>query len=161
MHVHPAERNFFIVGVVLIVVFFTTLVISSIAFGIQLPQPELRVDPRTVGNEGVSPFGDPPEERLHELAPGKYEVYVLSQAWAFTPKEIRVPRGSSVTFYATSKDVQHGFLLQGTNINFMVLPGQVSKLTATFDNPGEYLFICNEYCGVAHHTMFGKVIVEN
>jgi cytochrome c oxidase subunit 2 len=30
----------------------------------------------------------------------------------------------------------------------------------TFDKPGEYLFICHEYCGLAHQTMAGKVIVE-
>jgi cytochrome c oxidase subunit 2 len=41
-----------------------------------------------------------------------------------------------------------------------IVPGQVSKLTYTFDNAGEYLFVCTEYCGSAHAAMFGKLIVE-
>lgn len=42
----------------------------------------------------------------------------------------------------------------------MVIPGQVSRVTVTFEEPGEYPYVCNEYCGVGHHTMSGKVIVE-
>jgi cytochrome c oxidase subunit 2 len=42
----------------------------------------------------------------------------------------------------------------------MLLPGLVSSATATFSQPGEYLFVCHEYCGLAHHAMTGKVIVE-
>jgi cytochrome c oxidase subunit 2 len=42
----------------------------------------------------------------------------------------------------------------------MVIPGQVSRVTATFDKPGEYLIVCHEYCGAGHHVMFGKVIVN-
>jgi cytochrome c oxidase subunit II len=78
----------------------------------------------------------------------------------FNPTQVRVPAGSSVTFYLTSVDVQHGFQIERTNVNMMVLPGQVSKLTAKFDKPGTYNFICHEYCGVGHHTMFGQIIVE-
>ena len=97
---------------------------------------------------------------MRELAPNKYEAYILAQAWSFQPREIRVPVGSTVTFYLTSKDVQHAFRLDNTNINMMVLPGEISKLTATFDEPGDYNFVCLEYCGVGHHTMFGQLIVE-
>jgi len=65
-----------------------------------------------------------------------------------------------VTFYLASPDVQHGFVIERTNINVMVIPGHVSKITARFDEPGVYRFLCHEYCGVGHHLMFGKVVVE-
>ena len=42
----------------------------------------------------------------------------------------------------------------------MLLPGQIAHATARFDTPGEYPIICHEYCGIAHHTMGGKIIVE-
>ena len=32
---------------------------------------------------------------------------------------------------------------------------------ATFTEPGEYLLVCNEYCGTAHHLMQGTLIVES
>ena len=65
-----------------------------------------------------------------------------------------------MTFIATSRDVIHGLFLHNANINPMLLPGRVAKATAQFHTPGEHLFVCHEYCGIAHHTMFGKVIVE-
>ncbi|MFQ5398292.1 MAG: cytochrome c oxidase subunit II [Anaerolineae bacterium] len=160
MHVDRSEKIFIISSVILLVVFALAVGISGFAYGIQVPAPELRVDPRTVATPGASPFGDPVEERLRELAPGKYEVYILAQTWAYQPNQIRIPVGSTVTFYVTSKDVQHGFKVDGTNINMMIIPGQVSRLTATFNKPGTYNFICHEYCGVGHHTMFGQIIVE-
>ena len=39
-----------------------------------------------------------------------------------------VPAGTPVTFRATSADVVHGFLITGTNINLMLVPGYVSGL---------------------------------
>jgi cytochrome c oxidase subunit 2 len=32
-------------------------------------------------------------------------------------------------------------------------------LTVTPDKAGEYGVICNEYCGIGHHQMLGKLIV--
>ena len=54
----------------------------------------------------------------------------------------------------------HGFQIVGTNVNLTVAPGYVSEVTTTFDTPGEYLVVCNEYCGLAHHLMQGTVVVE-
>jgi heme/copper-type cytochrome/quinol oxidase subunit 2 len=30
----------------------------------------------------------------------------------------------------------------------------------TFPKAGEYLITCNEYCGIYHHAMVGKLIVQ-
>jgi cytochrome c oxidase subunit 2 len=154
LHINRLERRWIIASAILLVVFMLAITVTSLAGGIAVPQPVARVNPQTVDKEG--PFANP---GLRELAPGKYEAYILSQIWSFNPREITVPAGSSVTFYVTSKDVQHGFHLDGTNINMQIVPGQVSKLTAKLDKPGEYNFICHEYCGLGHAAMFGKVIV--
>jgi len=159
MHIDRAERNYIVISVLLIVIFAIAIGVSAFAVGIQVPTPEDQVDPRTVATPGVSPWGDPVEERVRELAPGKYEAYILAQMWAFLPNRIEVPVGSTVTFYVTSKDVQHGFRLENTNVNMMIIPGQVSKLSATFDEAGTYNFVCNEYCGAAHHIMYGSLEV--
>jgi cytochrome c oxidase subunit 2 len=95
-----------------------------------------------------------------EIAPGRYEAHLLAGIWFFSPPEIRVPEGSEVTFVITSKDVIHGFMLRAANINAMLLPGQVTRVTTRFHKVGSYPFLCHEYCGIAHHTMWGKVIVE-
>jgi cytochrome c oxidase subunit 2 len=157
MHVDKYEQAWIRLSLFVLVVFILAVFTTSVVNGIKLPTVVQRVDPKTVTTPGVSPWAEP---GLREIAPGKYEAYVLAQIWLFTPNEIRVPAGSEVTFYVTSKDVQHGFKISNTNINMMVLPGQVSKLTAHFDKPGTYNIICHEYCGVGHHTMFGQIIVE-
>lgn len=159
MHIDRRERNYVIFSIILITVFAGLVMVSGFAYGIQVPEPFMTVDPNTVATP-PSPWGAPVDERVRELAPNKYEAYILAQTWTFLPNRITVPVGSTVTFYVTSKDVQHGFNLQQTNINMMVVPGEVSTLTMTFDEPGEYNFVCNEYCGVGHQTMYGTVIVE-
>ena len=64
-----------------------------------------------------------------------------------------------MTFKVASGNVIHGFMVRNTNINAMVIPGEVTQVTYTFDKPGEYLIICHEYCGLLHHTMYSKVVV--
>ncbi len=155
MHIDPYEKNWIRLSIVLLVVFAGAITVAGFMMGIQVPSPEQRVDPATVAESG--PWADP---GLRELSPGKYEAYILAQTWQFVPREISVPVGSEVTFYVTSKDVQHGFKLQDTNINMQIVPGQVSKLKVTFDEQGRHDFICTEYCGSGHAAMFGTLIVE-
>lgn len=131
------------------------LAVTALGAGIHLPGPEGRIDPTQVAQ--TAPFDDP---GLVQVAPGRFEARMTAQIWSFTPAEIRVPAGSTVTFVATSKDVVHGLLIPKANVNLMLLPGQVARATARFDRPGEYPMFCHEYCGIAHHVMWGKVIVE-
>ena len=87
-------------------------------------------------------------------------VVMVAMMFAFNPAEVRVPAGKPITFRLTSADVTHGFQIVGTNGNTMVVPGYVSQFTTSFARPGEYLIVCNEYCGGAHHLMSAKLIVE-
>ena len=131
------------------------LTVTAFGAGIHLPSDAGRVDARHVTES--APFD---QLGVKQIAPGQYEIRMLAQIWAFAPAEIRVPAGSTVHFWVTSKDVVHGLFIPRTNVNVMVLPGQIAHVEARFDRPGEYPVICHEYCGIAHHTMAGKVIVE-
>ncbi|MEW6402844.1 MAG: cytochrome c oxidase subunit II [Chloroflexota bacterium] len=157
MHIDSMEKNWMLASAILLVLFATAVSVAAFGMGIQVPAPELRVDPKTVAVDPNSPWSNP---GLREVVPGeKYDLYVLAQTWQYLPNEVNVPVGATVTFYVTSKDVQHGFKVQNTNVNFQVLPGQVSKLTVTFTEAGTYDFICTEYCGAAHAAMAGKIVV--
>lgn len=155
LHIDPFERTWILVSIGILVIFAVAVTIAGFSMGFQVPAPVARVNPQTVATEGE--FANP---GLRELAPGKYEVYIMAQTWQFNPKEIRVPVGSEVTFFVTSKDVQHGFKLNDTNVNMQIVPGQVSSLSATFDKAGTFNYVCTEYCGAAHAIMFGQLIVE-
>lgn len=161
LHVEKWEGIWLRITAVMIVVFILAIVISATAFGITVPGVSARVNPADLANPD-NPFSQP---GLRELAPGRYEAFIVAQTWMFLPDKIEVPVGSHVTFHITSRDVTHGFKLTGTNVNVMVLPGQVSTLSATFDKPGVYDYICHEYCGyvagspIGHHTMYGQLTV--
>lgn len=130
------------------------LILTAFAIGIHLPGQTATVDPRRLAQ--TPPFDRP---GLREVRPGQYEAVVIGQIWSFTPNEIQVPAGATVTFIATSRDVVHGFRIQGTTVNGMLIPGQVTRLTYRFTQPGEYLLVCHEYCGVGHHGMYGRIRV--
>ena len=131
------------------------LLVTAFGAGIHVPSVAGRIDPTRVTE--TAPFDQP---GVVQTGPVSYEVRMIGQIWAFTPNEIRVPVGSTVTFVATSKDVIHGLFIPGANVNVMLIPGQISRVTARFDREGEFFMACHEYCGIAHHTMGGKVIVE-
>ena len=153
MGVDPYERNWMYISIGVIVVFFALISIAGLALGIQVPTEERRIDPRTFADSG--PWGEP----AREVGDGEYEVYVVARTFFFEPASIEIPVGSTLTIYVSSPDVQHGFRIQDTNVNMQIVPGEVSKLKYTFDRPGEYPYICTEYCGLAHAAMFGTVKV--
>jgi cytochrome c oxidase subunit 2 len=131
------------------------LIVTAFGAGIHLPSDHGRIDTRKVAE--TAPFDQP---GLRQVGPGRYEVSMVAGIWTFTPNEIRVPAGSTVDFITTSRDVVHGLFIPKVNVNTMILPGQIAHVRARFDAPGEYVIICHEYCGVAHHTMAARVIVE-
>jgi cytochrome c oxidase subunit 2 len=171
MHIDPTEKGWINASIVLLVVFFLSISVAGFMLGIQVPTEEQRVDPATIAND--APWAAPTAEdtgdpRIQELVPGeKYAIYIVAAMWLYSPSQIptpesgvEIPAGAEVTFYVTSKDVQHGFKVADTNINFMVIPGQVSTLTTTFEEAGTYDFICTEFCGTGHAAMFGSITIS-
>ncbi len=46
------------------------------------------------------------------------------------------------------------------NFNLQILPGYDFVVNITPTETGEFSLICNEYCGIGHHKMVGKIIVK-
>lgn len=134
---------------------FTILLLTTFGAQVHLPGDAGRIDPNKV--DTTPPFDQP---GVVQIGPGRYEVHMVGQVWSFDPAEIHVPAGAEVTFVATSSDVVHGLFIPHTHTNVMLLPGQISRVTAHFDQPGHYPFFCHEYCGIGHQTMSGEIVVE-
>lgn len=156
MKIHTYEKAFLAAGLVVLVGCMAALAYASLAMGIHLPGAVGQIDPRQLAT--TPPFDQP---GVRQVGPDLYEAVIIGRAWYFEPAEIRVPAGAQVTFTATASDVLHGFNVEGTRLNMMLIPGQISRNTYRFTQPGEYLLICHEYCGLGHHLMVGKVIVES
>ena len=103
---------------------------------------------REEGDTGV-PVVHPP--------PGS-EVYMIARLWEWWPV-LELEKGQSYRLHLSSMDWQHGFSLQPTNINVQVHPKIDMVLTITPSETGEFAVVCNEFCGIGHHQMLGRIHV--
>ncbi|MBV8713554.1 MAG: cytochrome c oxidase subunit II [Chloroflexi bacterium] len=155
MHVHRYERAILGLTALFLAIAGAALAYSVLVEHHRLPGPVERVDPTTVRQ--VAPFNNP---GVTQTGPTTYQVTMLAQTWSFIPQQIEVPRDSTVNFLVTSADVIHGFIIQDTDANLMLIPGQVSSTTVTFHTPGTYLLMCHEYCGAGHQGMFARIVIQ-
>jgi cytochrome c oxidase subunit 2 len=91
-------------------------------------------------------------------APAGEDIYMLGRLWQWWPI-LELEKGVSYRLHLSSIDWQHGFSLQPTNINIQVHPSYEHVIVLTPTESGEFGVICNEFCGVGHHMMTGKIIV--
>ncbi len=87
------------------------------------------------------------------------DVYLIARLWSFWPI-IEFEKGKTYRLHLTSLDYNHGFSLQPANINIQIVPGFEHVVTVTPNQSGTYSVVCNEYCGINHHTMVGRVYVK-
>lgn len=155
MKVELYERIWMWTATFLLVAFVLAIVVSATVSAVHPPSHIETIDPAVVRTE--SEFSRPGViEDEHGIT-----VVVLAELYRFAPETIRVPAGRPIRFRVTSPDVLHGFQIVGTNANVVVAPGYVSEVVTTFPEPGEYLIVCNEYCGLSHHLMQAKLVVES
>lgn len=153
MHVELYEKIWMWAAGVLVAVFLGAIAVAAGSQAIRPPSHVETVDPTNLSSHPE--FGDPKVVRRDD---GSIVVSLVAEMFAFSPDPIEIPAGRPVTFRITSADVIHGFQVVGTNANVMAIPGYVSQFTVSLPEPGEYLVLCNEYCGLLHHDMMGKLI---
>ena len=148
------ERRWATISIVIV----SLLVVMAAFAGIhQATMPQTRietVDPRTLHIAGEfieSNLGSAVE------ADGSVTVRAVGQQYSFTPQCIVVPTDTPVTFRATSADVVHGFLIEHSNVNTMLVPGYISTITTRFAKPAEVYMPCHEFCGVGHEGMWARI----
>jgi cytochrome c oxidase subunit 2 len=94
---------------------------------------------------------------LVEPPPGA-DVYLAAQMWRWYPA-LKLREGVTYTLHLSALDVNHGFSLYPANLNIQVIPGYDYGLRITPNQPGEYGVVCNEFCGIGHQQMLGRIIV--
>jgi cytochrome c oxidase subunit II len=109
-------------------------------------------------------------ERIIEEVPAEAEtIKVTGQQWFWSfehadgtkeVNELHVEQGKPYRFEMTSLDVNHNFNIPDFVILMDVIPGRINTLWNMFDQPGEYLIQCREYCGFSHYNMKAKLFVE-
>ncbi|MEW9052786.1 MAG: cytochrome c oxidase subunit II [Neobacillus sp.] len=155
MKMHLDEKIWLFLSFGMIMGFMLITGYQAFALGMAPPSNMETIDPQRV--DEIAPFDNP---GIKQIGDNEYEVVMTLQAFGFTPNNIEVPEGATVHFILTSKDVVHGFQVANTNINAMVMPGHIQKITQKFDKAGSYLVICNEYCGAGHQVMSTTITVK-
>ncbi len=102
-----------------------------------------------IGEEAGIPVVKPP--------PGT-DIYMLARLWQWWPI-FELEKDKSYRLHLSSLDWQHGFSLQPVNLNLQIYPEYDMVVTITPDQAGEFTVVCNEYCGIGHHQMTGKIYV--
>jgi cytochrome c oxidase subunit 2 len=87
-------------------------------------------------------------------------VYLIGMMWQWYPA-LKLEKGKAYTLHLSSLDINHGFNLYPLNINFQVVPGYDYGLRIVPNQAGDYRVVCNEFCGIGHHTMLGRIIVTD
>ena len=88
------------------------------------------------------------------------DIYLVALTFQWTPI-LKLQQGAEYTLHLSALDVNHGFNLNPLNVNFQVVPGYDYGLRVTPTEAGDFRIICNEFCGIGHHTMVGRIIVVN
>lgn len=104
---------------------------------------EVRAELITMDN----PFGMVPEDPR-----GQDDVLV------FNP-EVHIPVNRPVKFLLRSKDVLHDFAVAQFRVKMDLIPGMQTFLWLTPTTVDRFEVLCEELCGIAHHTMRGAVVV--
>lgn len=165
MHLHKYEKWWLTAGIIALGLFLVILGYGAFYLGTHPQSHGIRMDPNNIQAEDAF---KPENLGLTKVDEGKYVLNVVASAFNYDlgtdengkpVKHIEIPKGSKVLIQATSPDVIHGFNIAGTNANMMVEPGYLSSMEVTFEKTGEYTLVCNEYCGVGHHMMYGTVEV--
>jgi len=123
-----------------------------------------RIDP-AVFEQRVTDFAEKYQVREEEETgvpvvrpePGG-DAYMLARTFEWWPI-LELEKGKPYRLHLSSLDLQHGFSLLPINMNIQVHPGLEHIVTITPLEIGSYGVVCNEFCGLGHHVMTGRIYV--
>lgn len=97
----------------------------------------------------TNPFGLNPQDPA-----GQDDVLVFSNI-------LHLPVGQSVEVLLRSQDVLHSFGVPQFRAKMDMIPGTVTHMWFEPTLTGSFDIVCMQLCGMAHHAMRGRVVVED
>ncbi len=86
-------------------------------------------------------------------------VKLVAQRFRYTPAEFQVIAGRPVVLEITSLDFVHGFNMPDMQLRADLPPGPPTRISFTPQKPGNYDFVCDNFCGDHHEDMEGRMVV--
>ncbi len=158
----PRDERLFMWIVIASVAVMSAFAIGWLAWGNQnVPTASYATSPDEFSAQ-VAAFAEKymGEDGLVHVPPGQ-DAYVLAARYTFFP-ELVLKANVKYRIWISSADALHGYSIVGgnQNINLEIAPNHAFGVTLTPEKPGTYLVVCNEYCGLGHQTMQGRITVE-
>ena len=91
---------------------------------------------------------------------GYHEFTMTAKNYEFDPGVITVKKGEKVRLFITATDRDHGIKIQGYDIDQVLKKGSTATIEFTASKAGTFEFKGSVYCGMGHHKMKGKLVVE-
>ncbi|MCL5045116.1 MAG: cytochrome C oxidase subunit II [Deltaproteobacteria bacterium] len=164
---HLVERTWLLVSAGFLLLLSASMVVWHAYLPVDNPGTSYKVAPeqfRAAAQAFIAQYRVGSEHGVAVVRPPEGGVaYLMASRFQWTPI-LKLKKGKTYHIYASSLDVNHGLSLLGVfqgefSMNFQVVPGYINVLTVTPASTGEFEIICNQYCGLAHHLMSGRLIV--
>lgn len=169
MAIHPLERRWFAVSILLVVLMGVLVVYTAYATRIHPPSNVEAIDSTRLH---LTPEFAEDHLGVERTKDGTVVARIVMARYMVHPQEITLPADTPLVIRAASADVLHGLHVAGTNIATQVVPGYVSEVrttirfdrvaaigTANSDGSVTVPLFCNEFCGLGHQSMWGRVRV--
>ena len=105
-----------------------------------------RTHPRYISEK--NPFGIDPDDPA-----GQDDILVFSNI-------VHLPRDQAQHVHLRSVDVLHNWSVPQFRAKMDLVPGQITNMWIEPNRTGEFEVVCLQLCGMAHHAMRGRVVVE-
>lgn len=96
-----------------------------------------------------NPFGLDPQDPT-----GQDDILIFSTI-------LHLPVGQPVNVLLRSQDVLHSFAVPQFRAKMDMVPGMVTQMWFEPTRTGTFDIVCMQLCGMAHHAMRGRVVVED
>jgi cytochrome c oxidase subunit II len=87
-------------------------------------------------------------------------IKIVAKKFEFVPAEIHVQRGETVVLSFTSPEVPMGANFADFKQRIDIVPGKVATLRLTPEQAGNFVFLCDVFCGSGHEEMSGTLVVS-
>ncbi|MBN2981780.1 cupredoxin domain-containing protein [Cohnella algarum] len=87
------------------------------------------------------------------------QVSVVASNWKWELSNTTFKVGEQVTFTIQGEEGNHGFFIEGTDIDQQIAAGNTETVTWTPDKAGEYTIRCSVMCGAGHNDMVETLTV--
>jgi cytochrome c oxidase subunit II len=80
-------------------------------------------------------------------------IEVHARRYAFEPAVVTVKQGETVVLSMISDDVPHSLLIEGLNVNAVIVKDHASQVEIKADKTGDFVGRCGKFCGGGHAEM--------